>query len=468
MIVFARPRVELRGRLVGDQEPRLVRERAGDRDALLLAAGQLLRAVVHPVGRDRPAAAARARGSPAPPDRPCAGGAAPRRSRRRSGSGSGRSLEDEADRVAAVLDELGLRQRRDIDPVHERRSRTSAGRVRRSCSGTSSCPNPSGRGRRTARPCGDRDRDGASDRVRRSRATAVLLRSRRPRWTRWLSHDADPPPGRIDDVVGLEREPHPALERERLDVIARQLQPACAIEHRQLLGDQLSRPVGGRRRSVSVAVRPSRMPIVRSTCSETSGSWVTTTTVDPELVVTPPAASEQVRRGRRCRARRSARPRAARSGCSRARPRSATRCCSPPESAVRPVLRRSPSPTSSSSRRHAPARDPRADALERHRQLDVLRGGQVRQQVARGLLPDEADQRRRYSVRSRRPLWTSRSWPSTSTRARRSACPARRGCSAASTCRCRTRRRSRPARRRRRPGRAPGARPPRGRPPCRS
>ena len=43
-------RVEVAGRLVGEHEVGRGRERAGDRDALLLAAGELVRAVAQPVG----------------------------------------------------------------------------------------------------------------------------------------------------------------------------------------------------------------------------------------------------------------------------------------------------------------------------------------------------------------------------------------------------------------------------------
>ena len=42
----ARPRVEVAGRLVGQEDRRLRDQRAGDRDALLLAARQLIRMVV--------------------------------------------------------------------------------------------------------------------------------------------------------------------------------------------------------------------------------------------------------------------------------------------------------------------------------------------------------------------------------------------------------------------------------------
>ena len=76
--------VELAGRLVGDQEPRPVRERRAERDALLLAARELARDA-HPRGRaGRPARGARALGRGAPaPGRP-AGRAGPRSAPRRS------------------------------------------------------------------------------------------------------------------------------------------------------------------------------------------------------------------------------------------------------------------------------------------------------------------------------------------------------------------------------------------------
>jgi acyl-CoA thioesterase-1 len=47
--LLARARVEVAGGLVGEQQARLVDERAGDRDALLLAAGELRRVVVEPL-----------------------------------------------------------------------------------------------------------------------------------------------------------------------------------------------------------------------------------------------------------------------------------------------------------------------------------------------------------------------------------------------------------------------------------
>ena len=44
-------RIEIAGRLVGEQKPRHVGDRARDRDALLLAAGKLGRPVRQPLGQ---------------------------------------------------------------------------------------------------------------------------------------------------------------------------------------------------------------------------------------------------------------------------------------------------------------------------------------------------------------------------------------------------------------------------------
>ena len=62
-------RVEIAGRLVGQQDARRIGDRARDRDALLLAAGQLRRPVLErgPSGRDSRAARRRARAPRARP-----------------------------------------------------------------------------------------------------------------------------------------------------------------------------------------------------------------------------------------------------------------------------------------------------------------------------------------------------------------------------------------------------------------
>ena len=71
----------------------------------------------------------------------------------------------------------------------------------------------------------------------------------------------------------------------------------------------------------------------------------------------------------------------------------ATRCCSPPDiwSGRRPAQCATPSRPSSSPVAGPPGAAARAGEPER--QVDVLQRGQVRQQVARGLLPDEPDHR---------------------------------------------------------------------------
>ena len=88
-------------------------------------------------------------------------------------------------------------------------------------------------------------------------------------------------------------------------------------------------------------------------------------------------------------------------------------------------------------------------AVEDHRQLDVLDRRQVRQQVAGRLLPDEPDDPAPVA-RPLAPAHRGRGRGRRRPPARPTGRRARRGCSAASTCRCPTRRRSRSSRRRRR------------------
>ena len=54
MISLAARRVEVAGRLVGEEQRRLGDDRARDRDALLLAAGELAGRVLLPAGQARP------------------------------------------------------------------------------------------------------------------------------------------------------------------------------------------------------------------------------------------------------------------------------------------------------------------------------------------------------------------------------------------------------------------------------
>ena len=86
MICCAGGLVEIAGRLVGDQDRRIGRQRAGERDALLLAAGQLRRIVAEPLGQSDRGQFVRARGRTRRRRRRAR--AAPRRSPARSWSGS--------------------------------------------------------------------------------------------------------------------------------------------------------------------------------------------------------------------------------------------------------------------------------------------------------------------------------------------------------------------------------------------
>ena len=150
-------------------------------------------------------------------------------------------------------------------------------------------------------------------------------------------------------------------------------------------------------RWISVLVRPSLMATVRRTTEDTAGSCVTISTVTP--------SSEFAR----CRAPNTSAAVAVSSSPVGSSARStfgsltsatamAARCCSPPDSWSGRRCRQSPRPSRSSSSaarfRRRPAlglaRAGQAAVGEPHRQFHVLLRGQVGQQVARGLLPDEA------------------------------------------------------------------------------
>ena len=131
--LLRRRAVEVAGRLVGDDQRRIGDQRARDRDALLLAAGQLVR-VVRPSRSARPTSAS-------------AVATRSRRSRRDSDGELQRQLdvlergqhrhqvvelEDEADVRGAPRGELAVGQLRDVDAGHADLSRRSACRCRRS------------------------------------------------------------------------------------------------------------------------------------------------------------------------------------------------------------------------------------------------------------------------------------------------------------------------------------------------
>ena len=174
---------------------------------------------------------------------------------------------------------------------------------------------------------------------------------------------------------------------------ARQLQPADAIEHGVFLGDQLVLAIdrdSGARRSVSVLVRPSRMAIVRCTWLFTSGSWVTTTIVTPSSLVGAPHDAEDVVRGDRVElAGRLVGEQHRRPVGQRDRDRDALLLAA--RQLVGPAVGVTRSDISSSISVNRAWRSPPADAVEDHRQLDVLAHVEVWQQVARRLLADEAD-----------------------------------------------------------------------------
>ena len=360
-------RVELAGRLIGQQQGRLIGQRAGDGDALLLAAGELVRPMVGAVGQAHQAQQVLIRSSRSVGSVPI--------------SRSGTSTFSAADRI-------GSRPKAwKIKPMRLRRKATSSDSdssdtvrtVDHHAAGAGSFEGADQRQQRGLARSGaalDRDQGPALDaqvnpangthhaaahRVLTDEALRIDHRSvggsrarrrsppRRPSLIGHLRavhrrHD------RADrDVVVLQHQADPPLQAECVDVVARQLQAANAVEHRVLLRHQVMLP-GFRHRgatSISLAVRPSRMAIVRLTRSLTSGSWVTTTIVTPFRVHRSEQVEDLLRRIE------SSSP--VGSSANRTAGRLAmataieTRCCSPPERRSGRWSPRSPSPTSSSS-----------------------------------------------------------------------------------------------------------------------
>ena len=141
--------VEIAGRLVGDQDGGMRRERARERDALLLAAGELRRIVLLPLGEPDRGEFARARREGIAPRRRAR--AAPRRSPAPSWSGSDgttgtrcRSWRPRKRASASSSSRPRSSPATTTEPV-------SAARARPSPSAASTCPNPTGRPGRSPR-----------------------------------------------------------------------------------------------------------------------------------------------------------------------------------------------------------------------------------------------------------------------------------------------------------------------------
>src|SRR5215218_5396097 len=294
--------VELAGRLVGEEQPRPVGERAGDHDPLLLAARQLVGPMARPFGepdeveqlRDPAVALPRLRADEPQGHLDVLRGGQDRDQAER--------LEHEGDRMTANLCRRGLAEPRDLGPVDEdapgRRLVEPAEQVEQ------------GRlaGARTA-PHGEqlaaRDVDvHATERVD-DRATALVV--------------ASEPAGHHHRVAGLEPRPCaciPLVHRPSSRSPRSGQMPTWSSSSRSrtrlrsssastcALGS-CSRPARSStayssamtrsspscdcsvRRSVSVLVRPSRIATVRWTCSDTNASWVTMMIVVPRALLIP-------------------------------------------------------------------------------------------------------------------------------------------------------------------------------------
>ncbi len=140
----ARARVEVAGGLVGEHELGLEQERAGDRDALLLAARELRGQVVAPrpepdaleqLDRAGPRRVVAAAGDQGRQDDVLLG--AQRRQQVEE-------LEDEADRLAAKQGELALAEALEAPARRARSCRPSASRARRAGAAACSSPSPTG------------------------------------------------------------------------------------------------------------------------------------------------------------------------------------------------------------------------------------------------------------------------------------------------------------------------------------
>ena len=209
---LGRLRVELRGRLVEQQQPRPQRERRGETDALQLAPRELAdRPLGEVLGADR-ARAPRRPAARSPPARP-RGSRGRTRPRSRPGSSptwSSGILEDRRD----VTDERRRRASRACRdrrprPARRRRRRGSAARARRARAAASTCRCPRGRAARRAR------RRRSSARRRRAPACRRRTRSAGPR------PELEPPGHHHDRERAGEREPVEASPR-------RSAAPACA------------------------------------------------------------------------------------------------------------------------------------------------------------------------------------------------------------------------------------------------
>ena len=178
--VAARRAVEVAGRLVGQQDRRVVRERPRDRHALLLAARELRRVVMAAVRQARPRRAApRARA-------PRAGHARDLHRHqhvleRRQRRDQVKELEDEADLLAAQPRERVLAERRDVDAV-DRRCVPLVGASRPAISPSSvDLPLPDGPVIATTLPSGTEQIERVQDRERAGCRSAPSSRRRAAR-----------------------------------------------------------------------------------------------------------------------------------------------------------------------------------------------------------------------------------------------------------------------------------------------
>ncbi len=142
--VLGGPRVEVAGRLVGEQQGGIRDQRAGNRDALLLAAGQLAGSVLDAVGEADPIECGKR------PDLPLGAtdaGVAQRQLDVAQGGHRGQQvelLEDKPDALVAHQRELHLRHAADVGAGEPVACRPTVCRDSQGCASGSTCPTRTG------------------------------------------------------------------------------------------------------------------------------------------------------------------------------------------------------------------------------------------------------------------------------------------------------------------------------------
>ncbi len=148
----ARLDVEVAGRLVGQQQRRVVDQRAGDREALLLAAGELVRERAGDVAQPEPVDQRPRPARPPPARRPRTRPASSTFASPLSSGSRWKNWNTKPMWRRRTADSARSPTPRDGARPRPRPCPPRAGRARRARAAASTCPTPSGRARRRSRP----------------------------------------------------------------------------------------------------------------------------------------------------------------------------------------------------------------------------------------------------------------------------------------------------------------------------